>query len=111
LRRSFSRIPRRSASSGCSRIEDEGLRVAIESAVAGHRTAVVDAVCPEQLPAAVVGKQVVEVRSLQVVIMAGMIRALIPLFLMASIPGNSPYPGYKVIGEIYYVGADDITSI
>jgi metallo-beta-lactamase class B len=42
--------------------------------------------------------------------MAGMIRALIPLFLMASIPGNSPYPGYKVIGEIYYVGADDITS-
>ncbi len=42
--------------------------------------------------------------------MAGMIRALLSLFLMASIPGNSPYPAYKVIGNIYYVGADDITS-
>lgn len=24
--------------------------------------------------------------------------------------GNNPFPGYKVVGNVYYVGADDITS-
>jgi len=39
-----------------------------------------------------------------------MYRALLALFLLASHEGNNPYPGYKVISNIYYVGADDITS-
>lgn len=28
----------------------------------------------------------------------------------ADQPGNKPFPPYKIIGNIYYVGADDITS-
>lgn len=41
--------------------------------------------------------------------------ALCALFLLAcpafaGHPGNDPYPPYKVIGNIYYVGANDITS-
>jgi metallo-beta-lactamase class B len=43
-------------------------------------------------------------------------RVLLALFLIltayAQSPheGNNPFPAYKVIGNIYYVGADDITS-
>jgi metallo-beta-lactamase class B len=38
--------------------------------------------------------------------------SLLVCALLAQSPheGNKPFPGYKVIGNIYYVGADDITS-
>jgi metallo-beta-lactamase class B len=39
-----------------------------------------------------------------------MYRALFVLFLLAGHEGNNPFPPYHVIGNIYYVGADDITS-
>ncbi len=41
---------------------------------------------------------------------------LLPLLALAAtlapaqIPGNAPFPAYKIMANIYYVGADDITS-
>ncbi len=32
------------------------------------------------------------------------------VFPQATIPGNSPFPAHKIAANLYYVGADDITS-
>jgi metallo-beta-lactamase class B len=41
-----------------------------------------------------------------------LVSAVVLLSARAQSPheGNKPFPGYKVIGNVYYVGADDITS-
>src|SRR5882724_5765543 len=35
---------------------------------------------------------------------------ILPAYAQSPHEGNKPFPAYKVIGNIYYVGADDITS-